>query len=292
MNWWKKLGKTLLFPHIAIMIVLLPVATVLLIYELGFTEIDTMRTYVAYALSAYVLVIWCARIPVLVRMINTFKNSNKYAVRWREDVRLRMNVSLYGTFIWNIAYAALQFGLGCYHASSWYYSMAGYYILLAALRFSLGGYTRKYSAGEQMQTELKKYRFCGWVFLVINTAISAMMFLMISQGRNYGHHAITVIAMAAYTFTTFTFAIINIIKFRKYKSPVYSASKAISLSAACVSMLTLEDTMLITFSDGAVEPLMRKMFLVLSGGAVSVFIIAMAIYMIVRANKLLTRNAE
>ncbi len=63
-----------------------------------------------------------------------------------------------------------------------------------------------------------------------------MMFIMVYQGRNYGHHEITTIAMAAYTFTSFTMAIINVIKYRKYKSPVYSATKAISLSSACVCL--------------------------------------------------------
>ncbi len=93
--------------------------------------------------------------------------------------------------------------------------------------------------------------------------------------------------MAAYTFTTFTFAIINIVRNRQYKSPVYSASKAISLAAACVSMLTLETTMLTTFGDGTMKPLARKILLGCSGGVISVFIIIMAIYMIVRATKAL-----
>lgn len=30
---WKKLGKAILFPHIAIMIILLPIATVFLIFD-------------------------------------------------------------------------------------------------------------------------------------------------------------------------------------------------------------------------------------------------------------------
>ena len=37
---WKKIGKALLFPHIAIMMVLVPVSTVFLVYSmvfLGFT---------------------------------------------------------------------------------------------------------------------------------------------------------------------------------------------------------------------------------------------------------------
>ena len=35
---WKKLGKALLFPHIAIMIILVPIATVFLVYSMVFWE--------------------------------------------------------------------------------------------------------------------------------------------------------------------------------------------------------------------------------------------------------------
>ena len=48
--------------------------------------------------------------------------------------------------------------------------------------------------------------------------------------------------MAAYTFLTFAFAIINLVKYKKYKSPVYMSAKLISLIAGAVSMLTLETT--------------------------------------------------
>ena len=74
-------------------------------------------------------------------------------------------------------------------------------------------------------------------------------------------------------------------KYRKYNSPVYSASKAISLAAASVSMLTLESTMLTTFDDGNTDALTRKILLGATGGVVSVFIIIMAIYMIVQSTK-------
>ena len=91
--------------------------------------------------------------------------------------------------------------------------------------------------------------------------------------------------MAAYTFGSLTLAVVNVVKYRKYNSPVYSASKAISLASACVSMLTLESTMLTTFNDGSMDLTTRRIMLGASGGVISIFIIAMAIYMIVRGSK-------
>lgn len=136
-----------------------------------------------------------------------------------------------------------------------------------------------------MLEELKKYRACGIVFLIMNLTLALMIFFMVYWNRTFHHHEITTIALAAYTFTALTFAIINTVKYRKYNSPVYSASKAISLASACVSMLTLESTMLTTFGDGTMHLTGRRILLGISGGAISVFIIAMAIYMIVKGTK-------
>ena len=280
----KKIGKSLLFPHIVIMIILLPIAIALLVYSMMFLSSETPIAIASYALSAYTLVIWCVRIPQLITAIKTLKKENKYIKTWVGDVRLRMNVSLYVSFIWNVAYAVFQLCLGLYHSSFWYYSMAAYYIFLAAMRFHLSRHTRKYETGEKLREEFVRYRNCGIVFLVMNLALSLLIFFMVYWNRTFIHHEITTIAMATYTFTTFILAIINLIKYRKYNSPVYSASKIINLVAACVSMLTLTSTMLTTFGE-ADGILFRKTMLGALGSVISLFTITIAIYMIIRANR-------
>ena len=136
-----------------------------------------------------------------------------------------------------------------------------------------------------MREELLKYRACGAVFLLMNLALTLIVFFMVYWNRTFEHHMITAIAMAAYTFTTMTTAIINFFKYRKYNSPVFSAAKAVSLAAALVSMLTLESTMLTTFSDETMTAVEQKWMLGATGGAISVLIIATAIYMIVVGTK-------
>lgn len=281
----KKIAKALLLPHIAVMIILIPIATALLVYSMVFIGTSSVVAIISYVISAYTLVIWCNRIPHLIKFFKTFKNENKYARLWQEDIRLRVNVSLYGTLIWNTAYALLQLGMGFEHKTFWFYSLAGYYFSLAVMRFFLVQHTRKHKHGEKIADELKLYRTCGIVFLVMNMTLALMIFFMVYWNRTFNHHEITTIALAAYTFTSFTLAIINTVRYRKYNNPVYSASKAISLASACVSMLTLESTMLTTFGDGTMSRTERSILLGTSGAAISVLIIAMAIYMIVQSTK-------
>ncbi len=284
---WKKLGKALLFPHGAILVLLLPVAALFLIYAMAVLGTENAVSYVSYVLAAYTLTVWCVRILAIVRGVKRFRAQNKFARRWLADERLRVKVSLYASQGWNVAYAVLQLCLGLLHHSFWFYSMAGYYLSLAVMRLSLARYTARHGTGEDRRAEFYRYRACGWVFLLMNLALSLMIFFMVYWNRTFHHHEITAIALAAYTFTALTAAIVGTVRYRRYNSPVYSASRAISLAAACVSMLTLESTLLTTFGDGSVTPLMRRLMLGISGGAVSLLILLMAIAMIVRGTKAL-----
>ena len=286
---FKKLGRALLFPHIAIMILLLPTATVMLVGSMVFVGTESVIAIISYIIAAYTLTVWCFRAPRLVKFFKNFKNENKYARRWREDARLRVKLSLYASLSWNTLYGIFQLWLGFYHHTFWFCSLGAYYIFLAVMRFFLAHHTARYSPRERMRSELKRYRACGIVLLFMNLALALIVFFMVYWNRTFDHHMITAIAMAAYNFTALATAIVNVVKYRKYQSPVYSASKAINLAAACVSMLTLESTMLTTFGDGEIN---ARLMLGLTGGAVVALIVTMAVYMIIRANKQLKEMKE
>ncbi len=281
----KKLAKAIIFPHIVIMIILLPIAAVLLVYAMVAFGTESVLAIVSYVLAAYTLTVWSFRIPKLIGVFRIFKEENKYLRKWQEDTRLRVNISLYGSLAWNALYGVLQLLLGLYHRTFWFCSLGTYYICLGIMRFFLLSHSRRYAPGERMQIELKKYRACGWVFLVMNLALSLIVFFMVYWNRTFEHHMITAIAMAAYIFAAFAAATVNVVKYRKYNSPVFSASKAISLASALVSMLTLESTMLTTFGDGTMTALERKWMLGATGGTISVVIVAMSVYMIAVGTK-------
>lgn len=288
---WKKIAKALLYPPIVLLALLLPVSIGVMLYGMLSLGEEHPVTIAAYVLAFYTLGVLCIRVPAIVRGVRTFKRENRYASRWLGDVQLRMKVTLTGNVLWNGAYAALQLGLGIYHRSAWFCLLAAYYFSLAVMRFFLAKHTRSSLPRQQLRRELGYYRACGWVLLLVNLALSGMILFMIRENRMTRHNEITTITMAAYTFTSLTMAIVNLVRYRKYQSPIFSASKVISLVAACVSMLTLESTMLSTFSDEGMSARTQRLFMGLSGGAVSVCIIAMAIYMIVHGSRTI-RNRE
>ncbi|MBQ8897818.1 MAG: hypothetical protein IJY86_05010 [Clostridia bacterium] len=282
---WKKLCRALLHPHISVMMALVPLSGAFLVWAMVCRGTESAVAITSYVVAAYTLTVWCFRVPVLIRYFKTFKSQNRYARLWLDNRRLRVNVSLFTSLVWNLSYALLQLGLGITNRSFWFCSLAAYYFSVAVMRFFLVRYTFRHKAGENMALELKKYRACGIVLLIMNLALSLMIFFMVYWNRTFQHHEIVTIAMAAYTFTSFTKAIINVVKYSRLGSPVYSASKAVSFASACVSMLTLESTMLTTFEDGTMTLAGRQILLGVSGGVVSAVVIAMAVYMIVWGTK-------
>lgn len=230
---WKKIGKALLFPPAAVPALLLPVGTVLLVWAmLTREETDGIRI-ASYVFAFYTLVVCCARLPELVRTVRRVRRENRYVRRWLEDARLRTNATLSANVVWNGAYAALQLMLGIRHQSAWFYSLAGYYASLAVMRLFLVQHTMRHTPGERLRQELTRYRACGRIFLFMNLALSVMMLCRIRQNPAVQHDAVITIAMAAYTFTTLTAAIVQMLRYRRYQSPAMSAAKAISPRRAC-----------------------------------------------------------
>lgn len=287
----KKLCQALLYPSTAWLLLLLPGATVLLLGTMLLFGTQSIPAYLSYALATYALTVVCLRIPRLVHWVQRLQQRNPYIQRWRKDPHLRVNLSLLGALLWNAGYAALQLGLGVVHHSFWFYALAAYYFSLAWIRFFLIRYSSRNQPSANLSAEWRHYRTCGWVFLLMNAAISGMIVYMITQERTVRHHFITTIALAAYTFFTFIKACIQLKKYRRYQSPVFSAAKAVSFTAACVSMLTLESTMLTTFQGEEMTVTVQKRFLSISGFCVAAMILAMAIYMIIQGTKQLKKNS-
>ena len=281
---WKKLGKTLLFPHPLVAGLLFPVAALLMLWGMLTRGVEDPLTIVFCALAFCGLVLMCLRIPDMIRWVQRFRRENEYYLRYQGDVRLRMNISLYSAVGFNAVYALFQLCLGLWHHSAWFYAMAGYYLLLALMRLTLVRHTRHHAAGEDSRTEWRKYRFCGWLLLVMNLALAVFTLYFVFRIRVFLHHEITTIAMAAYTFTALTLAIVNAVRYRKYGSPAYSAAKTISLAAATVSMLTLENALLTTFGEGESEAF-RQIMLGASGAAVILVVQGIALCMIVNATR-------
>ena len=86
-------------------------------------------------------------------------------------------------------------------------------------------------------------------------------------------------------------AAVNVVKFRRYRKPVLSAAKVINLTAALVSMLSLETAMLTQFG-AADDPVFRQIMTASTGAGVSMIVLGMAVFMITSSTKQLKSIKE
>ena len=198
--------------------------------------------------------------------------------RIKENTTFRVKLFLALSFICNLAYACFLFTVSKLSSSNWFLSLAIYYILLATARFFL--FTQICFTTMQ-RAKIYTLFTCGVFLLVINLAISTISFLLLFHNPQTKQHEIIVIALATYTFSALTVAIIGCVKFFKRQDYLFSCAKVFSLISASVSLLPLTNTMLTTFGEDTAR-LRNTLFPILCI-AVACFITVCAVYMICRA---------
>lgn len=296
----KILKKAFFLPPVPTLLISIP-SYGLVIYALTGENVNPVISYVSYFLSAYALVITVTGIAGVVRFIRRGIDSHPL-VRKALDVPLidrllkedmfRAEVALYQGFLINLLYAGIKMFSGIFYRSVWFVTLAVYYTLLAIMRASLLHFMRAHgSAGENRPAELRRYRLCGIILFFMNIALTGIVVLVVYQNSGFEYPGMLIYVMALYTFYATITAVWNVVKFRKYGSPVMSAAKVINLTAALVSMLSLETAMLTQFG-AANDPMFRQIMTASTGAGISIIVLGMAVYMIVRSTKQLKRDKQ
>ncbi len=300
---WNLLKKLFCLPPVPTLLVAIP-SFALVIYALSAGNEPPVITYTAYFLSAYALVItvtgalgigdWLRK-GIMQNPLTAKILSIPLLRRYFGEVAFRTEASLYQGLFVNLAYASVKFFSGIWYRSVWFGALAGYYILLAVMRFILLHYVRgRRQTGEKIIFEWNRYRLCGIILLLMNQTLAGIIILVVYQNSGFEYPGILIYIMALYTFYAAITAVMNVIKFRKYGSPVLSAAKAISLTAALVSVLSLETAMLTQF--GAAEDAgFRRSMTGATGAGICIIVLGMAVYMIghsTRQMRLLNEDNE
>lgn len=288
MERFKKILLKIARPHPILAYPLIIFGFGLVLYVAVSATADSPLAYASYGLSAYALILLCFRLPDIIRFWFRFKQNNRFAVRYFSDTQYRVTLSLYASTAINLLYAGLQLWAGIQQESIWFYSLAVYYAMLAFMRFFLLKEARIHEMGKDRYREYIHYRITAILLLILNLAMGTISAFVVIENRGFRHHEIVTIAMAAYTFYSLTMAIVSIFRYRKFRSPVLSASKHISLASALVSMLSLETAMFSSFGADS-DPALRFWVTAMSGAAIFIIVLALAIYMLLLARKELNK---
>ena len=287
----KKRWNAILFPPAWITVLFGLSAFALLIASAITLDSAHAVSILSYAMSFFALILISLRIPDMARVVARFRTENAYYLAYAGDVKIRMRISLCGAVFFGGAYSLFQLCLGFKHHSVWFYAMAGYYALVSGMRLILLRFIFDHAPGENRRAEWSKYQLCGALLMLINLALAVFLAYFIAKIRVFRHHEITTISMAVYSFCALSLAITSTIKYKKYQSPVYMAAKIISLTAASVSMLSLENAMLTSFGETN-DVIFHRVILGASGGAIMLMVMSFSVYMMINASKHLRLNHE
>lgn len=296
-NTRKILRKIFFLPPVPTLLISIP-SYGLVIYAFAGSNVKTLIAYISYFLSAYALVITITGMSGIIYWLRAGIEKHPLVKKMldiplvyryvKEDV-FRAEIALYSSFVINFLYAGIKLFSGIYYKSLWFVTLAVYYILLAVVRFALLHHVRlQEKKGYYKASEWHRYRLCGIILMVMNCSLTGIVVLAIHQNSGFEYPGILIYIMALYTFYATISAIINIIKFRKYGSPVWSAAKVINLTAALVSMLSLETAMITQFG-AAEDVIFRKIMLAATGFSISAIVLLMAVYMIISSTISLRR---
>lgn len=275
-------------------IIIAPIAAALVIFSLSNQGLVPVLEYASYGLSAYALVVLILGMKgITSTIIGTVRNSriykrldnNKLTNMFLNDLNFKGRVSLYQGLVMSTIYAIFKGVTAVYYRSVWIGAVAAYYLFSGIVRLILVRDSRKIKIEneiERITAEYKSYRVCGALTFLINAGIAGMAILMIRDNEHAEYPGVIIYLSAAYTFYAFILAIMNLVKFRKAKSPILSASKALNFEAALMSMFSLQTTMIARF--GGDDAVFRQIANTLMGSAVCAATFGIAVFMIIKSS--------
>lgn len=284
----KAVYRKIFFPPIWLVIVLTVVSAAALIIVFVQGREFMPVAYMTYVISFYTLVVLCIAciktFPGYYKRIKRKVYGNQYANRYLMDVVYKTHINLYRSLAINLVYVAMNAVAAMLYSTYWFGIFAVYYAILAMMRFLLIRYVGHNEIGVSCISEWKRARQCSYILLTINVALAAAVLMMIYNHRGFEYQGVLIYAMAMYTFYITVTAITEMIKYRKYHSPIMSVSKMIKLSASLFSMLFLETAMFSQFGEET-SPMVQRVMIMATGGGISLTVVAMALYMIVASTK-------
>ena len=117
--------------------------------------------------------------------------------------------------------------------------------------------------------------------------MTGIIIQILFKNETYRYNGVVIYATAAFTFWRLISAIIQVIKYRKKHTHVMSAAMFLNLSASFMSLFALQTAMISEFGNGFDSSGAMN---TATGIAVSAAVICIAVFMLLRGNRMLLSN--
>ena len=119
-------------------------------------------------------------------------------------------------------FAGIKLFLGVYYRSVWFGTLAVYYGMMAMIRFVLLRHVSRVGIGQDIRAEFKYYWLCGVILLLMNSALAGVVVLVVRKDQGFYYAGYLIYVVALYAFYNTITAVRDVVRYRKYQSPVLS----------------------------------------------------------------------
>ncbi|HUM61134.1 MAG TPA: hypothetical protein PLA31_06810 [Clostridia bacterium] len=175
----------------------------------------------------------------------------RFLGRWKAEYDFKTYTTAAGSLAVTLIFAFYNGFLGVHHASLWHGTICVYYILLTILRGSIiAAANRVDRYGRQEDARDKAFLAISFLLLILNISLVVPISIMVRQQKPVSLTLIPAIAMAAYTTYKVIMASVNLRKRKPSSDSLVWLLRTISFIDALVSILTLQNTLIMVNSSG------------------------------------------
>jgi len=177
--------------------------------------------------------------------------AKRFLSRWKTEYDFQTYITAAGSLAVTLAFALYNGFLGIRHASLWYGAMCVYYIMLSLLRGSIITAAKRISQRKPRESAGKKaFLVIASLLLILNISLIVPISIMVRQENPVNLTLIPAIAVAAYTTYKVFRASVDLIRRKKSSDSLVRLLRTIGFIDALVSILTLQNTLIMVNSNG------------------------------------------
>lgn len=213
--------------------------------------------------------------------------------KWRRGSAFGAAASPYASFLIPAAFALYNGVLGALHSSLWHGSICVYYLLLATIRGMIILTERRgraLAAGAAARLERRAFLVSSIALLAMNLSLVTPIALMVRLQKPVSMGLIPAITVAAYTTYKVTLASVHFKRKNRSRSLLVRELRTISFIDALLSVVTLQNTLIMVNRDGDSNALLT--LTAISSAVFLTAIVAVSIDNLARGLKEGKRHAE
>ncbi len=177
--------------------------------------------------------------------------AKRFLDKWKAEYDFKTYITASCSFAGTLFFAFYNGALGIRHSSLWYGTICVYYIMLTLLRGSIIAAAKRSSRKEAPDAARNKAALLiSFLLLILNISLVVPISIMVRQQKPVSLTLIPAITMAAYTTYKIIMASVNLRRRKASSDSLVWLLRTISFIDALVSILTLQNTLIMVNSNG------------------------------------------